>query len=114
MAKVQLIVAVLIYWTMLIFSFSSVLSSPLSSDYNVTSVGVNVSSVDLGSEINSGGFFGGVIGIFSAAGRFFGLITLGIGLPSGTPAWVQFIFTSFNLIVFIIALLLVISMFWDG
>lgn len=114
MAKVQLIICILLYWTLFTIIFSSALGSPLSSDYNVSGAGVNSSGVDLGTEINSGGFFGGVIGIFTAAGRFFGLITLGLGLPSDTPTWMQFFISTFNLIIFIAAILLVISLFWDG
>lgn len=118
MAKVQLIVAILIYWTMLIIFFSSALGSPLSSDYNVTSLGFNSTGIDIAGEIDSGGFLGGVfgsvVGIFTIGTRFFGLVAFGIGLPSGTPTWVQFIFSSFNVILLCAMLLLIISLFWDG
>ena len=114
MAKIQLIVCILLYWTMLVFLFSSSLASPFTSDYNVSGTGVNSTGVDLTTEISSGGFFGGIIGVFDAGARFFGLITLGIGLPSSVPTWLQFFVTSLNLIVFIAALGLVVSIFWNG
>lgn len=63
-----------------------------------------------GSEIDTGGLFGSGVS-FS---RFFGLITLGIGLPDDTPSWFAVMFFLWQTIVTILSVGFVISSIWDG
>jgi hypothetical protein len=111
--KISVLVALLVYWGFFIIIFSSSLGSPFSSDYNTTAQ-YNSSNFDGDTEIESGGFFTGLIGVFKSGARFFGLALFGIGLPSSTPNWVQFIFTTWQVIISMITIAFIVSIFWDG
>jgi len=61
-------------------------------------------------EIDKGGFFNSGIS-FS---RYFGLITIGIGLPASTPQWFSIFFMFWQTIVTILVVTLIISAMWNG
>lgn len=46
---------------------------------------INMSSIDVSEETDTGGLFGTGISF----GRFFGLILFGIGLPASSPTWLM-------------------------
>lgn len=62
------------------------------------------------SEIDTGGLFGTGISF----GRFFTLITIGIGLPASTPSWFAIMFAVWQTVVTIMSVGFVISSIWDG
>ena len=70
---------------------------------------VNSSEMQSG-EIDQGGLFGTGVS-FS---RFIGFVTIGVGLPSDTPNWFQVIFSSWQVIVLVLAVGFVIASIWNG
>lgn len=62
------------------------------------------------SEIDKGGLFNSGVDF----GRFFMLITLGIGLPDNLPDWFIVIFAFWQTIVTILTVGFVVSSIWDG
>jgi len=64
-------------------------------------------------EIDSGGFFTGIIGIFTAVGRFFGFVLFGFGLPP-SPGYVMFFVHFWNTGITLFLIAWIISTVWDG
>ena len=77
------------------------------------SVDVNSSGFQQ-SEIDSGGFFGGIIGIFTAVGRFLGFVFFGLFLPADTPDGFAILMAIVNTSVTMMFIAWFISAFWDG
>lgn len=103
------------YWLVFFLLLSPALDgNPFSATYTTTGNFTDAEGFDPSTEIESGGFFTGVIGIFTAAGRLFLLAVLGIGLPGDTPTWFQVIFSSWQIFVSIATILAIVSIFWDG
>ena len=65
-------------------------------------------------EIDTGGFFSGLIGIGGAVARFFGFILFGFGLPDDTPQYAQTFVFFWNTIVTLLLIAWIVSIFWDG
>lgn len=61
-------------------------------------------------ELDRGGLFGTGVSF----GRFVGLVTIGIGLPSDTPSWFVVMFMVWQTIFFILTVGFVVSSIWDG
>lgn len=72
---------------------------------------VELNSTDISEpEIDTGGLFSSGVSF----GRFFTLITAGIGLPDDTPAWFGIMFSAWQIIINILAVGFIISSIWDG
>lgn len=66
------------------------------------------------SEIDSGGFFSGIIGVTTAVVRFIGFVFFGIGCcGSGTPTWFTILFIFWNTIVSMMFIVFIINAFWN-
>ena len=111
--KFVILIAIVFYWIMV-----SAMFLVGAGDYNGFenegySQNVNINSTGFdSSEIDSGGFFTGLIGIFTAMGRFIAFIGFGITpILSGTPA---LIFILWEIFFNIISIGFIISCFWDG
>jgi hypothetical protein len=61
-------------------------------------------------EIDQGGLFNTGVSF----GRFFGLMTIGIGLPDDTPSWFQILFSLWQTLLLIFSAGFIISSIWDG
>ena len=70
---------------------------------------LNTSSISA-SELDKGGLFGTGIDF----GRFAGLITIGVGLPSDTPSWVSTMFIIWQSVFLIFTIGFVVSAIWNG
>jgi len=111
--KFPILIALGLYWTFisLMFlvgagSYNGFTDNGFSSD-----VDINASGFD-DSEIDSGGFFTGLIGIFTAMGRFIGFVAFGITpVLTGTP---QILFSAWETLLSILTIGFIISAFWDG
>jgi hypothetical protein len=110
--KVGLLVILLFYWSIFLILFATGYSegSPFTADYNVTG-SLNTTSIGTG-EVNDS-FFGGVLGVFGAIGRFFALALLGLGLPFDLPLTLQLFFSFWQGIISILTATLIISFFWE-
>ena len=62
------------------------------------------------SEIDTGGVFGTGVSF----GRFFGLVTIGIGLPDDTPTFFKTMFIAWQTVLLILSVGFLISSIWDG
>ena len=72
---------------------------------------IELNSTELSSdEIDRGGLFGSGVSF----GRFFTLITFGIGLPSDTPTFFHVIFIAWQTLVTIFTVGFIISSIWNG
>jgi len=72
---------------------------------------INLASSELQEEeIDTGGLFGTGVSF----GRFFGLVSFGIGLPDETPNWFKVLFTLWQSCVSIFVIAFIISSIWDG
>lgn len=102
-----------VYWLLFFLLLTPTLAGNPLTGYTATGNFTDASGFDPASEISSGGFFTGIIGIFAAAGRLFLLAFLGIGLNIETPAWFQICFSSWQLFISIATILAILSLFWD-
>lgn len=72
---------------------------------------VNLNDSHLSStEVDKGGLFGTGVDF----GRFFSLVTVGIGLPADTPAWFRIFFSFWQIMVLIFSVGFILSAIWDG
>jgi len=116
--NLKIFIGILIYWTLifLVFGTSFVgldeLGNPFQDDGYTTSGAFNSSNFDPDSELDSGGFFTGIIGVFVALGRIVGLILFGF-TPVLTGA-LQIIFTAWQILFTLFVIGFVVSAFWNG
>lgn len=61
-------------------------------------------------EIDRGGLFNTGVSFT----RFFGLVTIGLGLPDDTPSWFQVMFSLWQTFVLIFTVAFIISSIWNG
>lgn len=64
-------------------------------------------------EIDTGGFFSGIVGITTAVGRFFGFIGFGFGMPSDTPGWVSTFIILWNTCITMVFIAWIVNCFWN-
>ena len=81
-------------------------------DYDFNS-DINASGFN-GSEVDSGGFFSGALGIVASIGRFLGFIFFGVGLPAGTPTGFSVFLIFWNTAITLSFIAWFISAFWNG
>ena len=106
-----------VYWTLisLVFGFGISDTTITGNFFNTegyNSTGTINSTGFSSDEIDTGGFFSGIIGIFTAMGRIIGFYTLGL-----TPALTgsaQIIFSAWQILLSIFTIGFIISAFWDG
>lgn len=99
---------------MIILAYYAILSviilfpnSPMGA-YDVANV---YNDSDLNSaEVDTGGVFSGGVDF----GRFFGLVTIGVGLPDDTPEWFAWSFAIWQSMALIFSVGFIISSIWDG
>jgi hypothetical protein len=101
------------YWLVFFLILTPTLAGNPFTGYTTSGNFTDASGFDPNTEVSSGGFFSGVIGVFTAAARIFLLATLGIGLSIDTPTWFQICFSSWQLFISIATILCIISLFWD-
>lgn len=104
-----------IYWTLISLVFAVgvgsdegniLVDNEYSSEVNINSTGFT------SDELDSGGFFSGIIGIFTAMARIVGFYTFGITSQlSGTA---QLIFSAWTVFISIFTIGFIISAFWNG
>lgn len=102
------------YWTIWILVLTVGISdgsNPLSTAGYSTTATLNNTGFS-SSEIDSGGFFTGAIGIFTAMGRFIGLALFGVtDVLTGLP---QIIFSAWQTAVTLFSIGFIVSAFWNG
>lgn len=77
---------------------------------DATMTGYVNTSAPAASEMDKGGLFGTGIDF----GRFFGLVTIGVGLPSDTPSWASALFIIWQSGWLVFTLGFVIASIWNG
>lgn len=76
-----------------------------------SSTSLNLNSTNMtADELDRGGLFGTGVSF----GRFVGLITVGVGLPSDTPSWFSAMFVVWQTLFLIMTIGFVISSIWNG
>ena len=70
----------------------------------------NMSSFDVSNETATPSVFQSA----GSLGRFWLFLTFGIGLPETTPAWFQFVFSTWFICVDIFLVAFIISSIWNG
>lgn len=74
-------------------------------------VNVELNDSELSSdEVDTGGLFGTGVDF----GRFFGFVTIGVGLPDDTPEWFAFMFSLWQIVWLVFSVGFVVSSIWDG
>lgn len=104
--NLKILFMILMYYVLLSAFFIFGSSNYSDYDYNVNLNSTNLTS----SEIDTGGLFGTGVSF----GRFFGFVTIGIGLPDDTPSWFSIMFSLWQTIFLIFTIGFVISSIWDG
>ena len=106
--NLKILFLLLVYYGLLSLFF--ILGGSIISDAGYTT-NIELNSTSLtSSEIDTGGIFNTGVSF----GRFFSLITFGIGLPSDTPIWFAIMFGVWQTIFTIFAVGFVISSIWNG
>ena len=102
------ILGVILLYYMLLTSFFLMGGSYLA-DSSFTNT-INASNVTTADLPEGGGFLGSGISF----GRFFGLVTIGVGLPSDTPAFFSTLFVIIQTCILLFLLGFVVSAVWNG
>ena len=114
--KIQYLVPVVLYYVSigLIFAFlpSSAMSGA-STPADINSLNNNATGFNQNNEIQEG-FFASLTSIATGVLRFGLFATVGVGLPSDTPSFIQTIWTAWSILILFIAIALIISAFWNG
>jgi len=114
--KMGFLVLLGLYWVTFFLIFMPGVSSPISSDYNVTgsfnSSAFQESEVDTGGIL--GGIFGNIVGIATAGLRFFGMAIFGINLAPTAPSYIQTFLVIWQSFITMLSIGFIISIFWDG
>lgn len=104
--NLKVLFIILLYYTILSAVFIAG-----ASEFGGYSSNIALNDSDLtSSEIDQGGLFGTGVSF----GRFFTLVSFGIGLPSDTPSWFAFLFGAWQTLVTIFTVGFVISSIWNG
>ena len=108
--NLKILFAIISYYS--IFSVIMLLGGGLFTSDLGYSGGITLNSTEAltDSEIDSGGFFDSGVDF----GRFFMLISLGIGLPDTFPTWFSMIFMFWQIIITTLTVGFVISSIWNG
>lgn len=110
--NLKILLAILIYWSLVLVLFGGVLADDiLFTDYN-TSVNINDSFNPDEIDLEEAGFFDTIGVIFGAVGRFIGLILF--GLTPALTGTLQILFSVWSTIVTVFAIGFVIDSLWSG
>lgn len=113
--QIKYLFAFIFWYGLMSISYNAIPSEILSGaavDYDFVD-DVNASGFS-GDEIDSGGFFGGIVGVFTAVARFLGFVAFGIGCcGSDTPAWFTVIFVFWNTVITLLFIAFIINAFWN-
>jgi len=101
--------ALLLYYSVISIFFIFASSDTTAFDSYNNTISLNDSAIT-GGEQDSGGFFASGISF----GRFVGLITIGVGLPSDTPSFVSVFWIVWQSLMTIFTIGFVISSIWNG
>jgi hypothetical protein len=104
----KVLFAILIYYGMislLFFAVSDLTTAGYSQNISINSSGS--SDVD---DITEGSFMGAGLNL----GRFIAFITLGVGLPEGTPLWFSVLWAAWQTILSVLILSFIINSIWGG
>jgi len=107
----------ILYWTLIIAVFGIGIGTDFGNPFFDagfnTTASVNASGFTAG-EIDSGGFFSGVLGVFTAIARFIGLALFGIGLGSILPTWIGYLFNLLFTGITLFTIGFIIDSVWSG
>ena len=111
--KFTILIALVSYWSIisLMFLVGAGSYNGFRDDGFTQTGSINATGFE-SSEIDTGGFFSGVIGIFTAMGRFIAFVGFGITpVLEGTP---QILFSAWETMILILSIAFIVSAFWDG
>lgn len=74
---------------------------------NINSSGFEESEIDVG-------FLGVLINVGLTVARFIGFLAFGLGLPTGTPFFIQYGFSAWQIILNLIIIFTIKNAFWKG
>ena len=111
----KILFGIALYWTLISLVFGLGLAdsfgNPLVDGGYSSSVNINSSGFS-SDEIDSGGFFSGLIGIIVAMGRIIGFYAF--GLSTALTGNLQIIWSAWTIFLNIFTIGFIISAFWDG
>ena len=110
--KIALIL--ILYWSLFTVMYSlddAVIGNPLTGEGGSIDANINASGFN-NDELDSGGFFSGVLGVFVALGRFFGMALF--GLSPALTGTVQFLFSTWQLGLTLFTIGFIIDSVWLG
>ena len=108
--NLKILFLILCYYS--IFAIFLLLANPIFNLQEGYSGGIDLNQTGelTSSEIADGGLFTTGVNM----GRFFSLITLGIGLPNTLPSWFVVMFMFWQTIMTILSVGFVVAMIWNG
>lgn len=106
--NLKILFLILVYYAVLSLVFVTG-SEIFTQDYNST-ISLNSTEGLTEDEQDTGGLFSAGVS-FS---RFFGLITVGIGLPGDVPVWFKVLFMTWQTMFLILSIGFVIASIWNG
>jgi len=101
--------ALLLYYSVISIFFIFAISDTTAFDSYNNTISLNDSAITSGEQDNAGFFASGI-----SFGRFVGLITIGVGLPSDTPSFVSVFWIVWQSLMTIFTIGFVISSIWNG
>lgn len=111
--KFGILIPIAIYYTLisLVFLVGAGSYNGFTDEGYTHNVDINATGFDA-DEVDSGGFFSGAIGIFTAMGRFVLFVAFGVTpILAGTS---QILFSAWETLLTLITIAMIIAGFWDG
>jgi len=111
--NLKIAMILIMYWSLFTVVYTvgdSVIGNPFSSSGSINA-DINASGFS-SDELDSGGFFSGVLGVFTALGRFFEMAVF--GLTTGLEGTVQVLFSTWQLGFTLFTIGFIIDSVWSG